>query len=178
MGSEMCIRDRFKKKGSCNYCKKPGHYENQCRFKKKNSKSQVNLTEAEENLDMIVAVVSELFLVNNMEWILDTGATRHVCKDRSMFTSYQATGDEEQVFMGNARSSPVVGKGNILLKLTSGKTLLLKNVLHVPDIRRNLISGSLLNKAGVKLVIDSDKLIMTKMELSLERATAMMVCLL
>ena len=46
---------------------------------------------------------------------------------------------EEQVFMGDSRSSPVIGKGKVLLKLTFGKVLALSNVLHVSDIRWNLV---------------------------------------
>lgn len=58
--------------------------------------------------------------------------------------------------MGNSSSSEVLGKGNVFLKLNSGKTLSLKNVLYVPSLRRNLISGALLNKAEVKLVFEGD----------------------
>ncbi|RVW59406.1 hypothetical protein CK203_106249 [Vitis vinifera] len=36
---------------------------------------------------------------------------------------------------GDSRSTPVIGKGKVLLKLTSGKVLALSHVLHVPDIR-------------------------------------------
>ncbi|KAK9668952.1 hypothetical protein RND81_13G098400 [Saponaria officinalis] len=53
-------------------------------------------------------------------------------------------------------------KGKVLLQLTLGKSLELNNVLHVPDIRRNLISGTLLNKAGIKLTFGSDKLVLTE----------------
>ena len=37
--------------------------------------------------------------------------------------------------MGDSRSTPVIGKEKVLLKLTSGKVLSLSDVLHVPDIR-------------------------------------------
>ncbi|RVW34083.1 hypothetical protein CK203_084317 [Vitis vinifera] len=53
---------------------------------------------------------------------------------------------EEQVFMGNSRSTLVIGKLKVLLKLTSGKVLALSDVLHVPDIHWNLVSVSLLGK--------------------------------
>ena len=69
---------------------------------------------------------------------------------------------EEQVLMGDSRSSLVIGKGKVLLKLTSGKVLALSDVLHVPNIRWNLVSVSLLRKAGVKIRFDSDKIVLTK----------------
>ena len=34
--------------------------------------------------------------------------------------------------------------------------------MHVPDIHKNLVSGSLINNAGFKLVFISDKFILTK----------------
>lgn len=46
--------------------------------------------------------------------------------------------------------------------MTSGKEVTLRNVLHVKDIRKNLVSGSLLSKAGFRLVFESDKFILTK----------------
>ena len=48
------------------------------------------------------------------------------------------------------------------LKLTSGKIVQLKNVQHVPSIRKNLINGSLLCRYGYKLVFESNKCIMSK----------------
>ena len=58
------------------------------------------------------------------------------------------------VYVGDNRSMPVSGKGKILFKLTSGKTLSLNNVLHVPHFRHNLISVHLLGKAGFKVLFD------------------------
>ena len=46
--------------------------------------------------------------------------------------------------------------------MTSGKELTLNDVLHVPEIRKNLVSGSLLSKKGFKLVFVSDNFILTK----------------
>ncbi|KAL0288885.1 UNVERIFIED_CONTAM: Retrovirus-related Pol polyprotein from transposon TNT 1-94 [Sesamum calycinum] len=86
--------------------------------------------------EVITVVVVEANLVENKaDWILD---------------------------MGNSTTAGVLGKGKIFLKLTSGKTLALIDVLYVPSLRRNLISGSLLNKAGLKIVLEADKLIITK----------------
>jgi hypothetical protein len=64
--------------------------------------------------------------------------------------------------MGNGSRAAVHGVGRVNLKLTSGKTLSLKNVQHVPGISRNLISGSLLCRDGHKLVFESNKFIVLK----------------
>ena len=67
--------------------------------------------------------------------------------------------------MGNAVALTVKCKGNVVIKFTSGKEMILLNVLHVPEIRKNLISGPMLSKKSFKLVFESDKLVITKGEL-------------
>ena len=64
--------------------------------------------------------------------------------------------------MGNFNAAKVVGKGSVELNFTSGKKLLLLNVLHVPDMRNNLVSAYLLRKKGFKAVLESDSIILSK----------------
>ncbi|KAK9756036.1 hypothetical protein RND81_01G068600 [Saponaria officinalis] len=132
-------------KGDCYTCEKHGHSSRDCpdgfssHGKHKVSKVQAHLTEAE---GIIAVVISEANLVVTItKWFLDTGTTRHICSSREMFKEYEAASEGECVFMGNSSTVKVLGKGNVLLKLTSGKSLELHNLLHVPDIRRNLISA-------------------------------------
>ena len=63
---------------------------------------------------------------------MNTWATRHICSDKKMFSSYQSIDNGEQLFMGNSSSSKVEGQGKVVLKITSGKELTLNDVLHVP----------------------------------------------
>ena len=92
---------------------------------------------------------------------MDTGTGVHVCSDISLFTSYQVTG-HGSVLMGNGASASVHGVGTVDLKFTSGRIVQLKNVQHVPAIKKNLVSGSLLCREGFKLVFESNKLVVTK----------------
>ena len=41
------------------------------------------------------------------------------------------------MFMGNFATSDIQGQGKVVLKMTYGKELTLKNVLYVPEIRKN-----------------------------------------
>jgi len=77
------------------------------------------------------------------------------------FSLTKKISEGENVFIDNSTSAYVIEKGNITLKLTSGTLLTLTNVLHVPEMRRNIISGSLLMKASLKLTFVSDRLVMT-----------------
>ncbi|GJU29862.1 hypothetical protein Tco_1173451, partial [Tanacetum coccineum] len=105
------------------------------------------------------AMISEVNLVgtNNSGWWIDTGATRHVYADKSMFHSFRAVDNGQKRYMGNSATADIKGEGDVILKMTSEKELKLTNVLYVPEIRKNLVSGWLLNKFGFRLVFESDK---------------------
>ena len=75
---------------------------------------------------------------------------------------FKLSDGEEQVYLGDSHSIPVMGKGKILLKLTSGKIFSMKNVLNIPNIRYNLISYFYLGRVGVKVSFEWDKIVMTK----------------
>ena len=114
-----------------------------------------------EGDDIIVFVVSQANMVTNSKnWVVDSGATRHICANRDAFTSYTLIGDDEKVVYLD--DSQVLGKGKVMLKLTLGKTLALNDVLHVPNIRANLVVAALLGKVGVKVSFESDRIVMTK----------------
>ncbi|CAL2244459.1 unnamed protein product [Prunus armeniaca] len=66
------------------------------------------------------------------------------------------------VTLGNDTVAQVLGIRDIELKMTSGKVLVLKEVRHVPNVRRNLISGSSLVQQGYKVVLESKKVVITK----------------
>ncbi|GKD70691.1 hypothetical protein Tco_1324781, partial [Tanacetum coccineum] len=85
----------------------------------------------------LTAMISEVNLVgsNASEWWVDTG---------------------------NSATSEIKGEGGVVLKMTSRKELKLKNVLFVLEVRKNLVSGWLLNKFGFRLVFESDKFLLTK----------------
>ncbi|KAJ9560824.1 hypothetical protein OSB04_005984 [Centaurea solstitialis] len=85
----------------------------------------------------------------NQFWV-DIGATRHICNSKSMFSSYQKVNDEEAMYMGNATTVKIDGKGKGKLKLTSGKDLVLTDVLHVAAITKNLIFGPTHSMIAIK----------------------------
>jgi hypothetical protein len=78
-----------------------------------------------------------------------------------LFSSEQV-GRVASLLMGNGAHASVRSIGKVDLKLTSGKTVQLKNVQHVPSIRKNLISGYLLCHDGYKLVFESNKCVLSK----------------
>ncbi|KAB2628020.1 nucleobase-ascorbate transporter 3-like [Pyrus ussuriensis x Pyrus communis] len=101
---------------------------------KANSTSQANIVEGQ-----LIAMISEINVVDGSEgWWVDNGASRH-----------KGVG-------GDSLSTDVAGTGEVELKLTSGKTMTLKDVMHTPAIRKNLVSYFLLNKAGFTQTFEAD----------------------
>ena len=153
-------QEQFKgKKGPCFVCGKPGHYARECRFRKDQKGAVVNAIDEE-----IIATLSDVCVVQGkvQGWWYDTCATVHVTYDKSLFKTFEDAKGDQEVQMGNEGRSKVLGKGTIEVVFTSGKKVTLKNVLYVPDMNKNLVSGDLLGKPGIKAVFESGKLILTK----------------
>ena len=83
----------------------------------------------------------------------DTGATRHIFRERKFFHDYADLDTPLSVHgFGSKLSAVAIGKGSIVLKASVGnstRTFSLSNVLHIPSARCNLISGSRLDRKGV-----------------------------
>ncbi|GJY56093.1 zinc finger, CCHC-type containing protein [Tanacetum coccineum] len=101
-------------------------------------------------------------VVDAVAWWIDSGVTTHVCKDRCWFKTYDPVKDKYVLYMGDDHFAPVHGKGSMTLEFSSGKTITLFNVLYVPKLLKNLVSGPILNKCGYKRVYESDKYILSK----------------
>ncbi|GJT46352.1 zinc finger, CCHC-type containing protein [Tanacetum coccineum] len=139
--------------------KRKGHIKRYCKNpKKKNQNSnkkdgyanaleQVDTTEFTAMVsEMNIGMIQELHMASvttTDDWWYDSGATTHV-----------------------------IGSGNMEIQFTIEKKLTLMNVLHVSNIRKNLVFGFKLCKSGVKAVIESNKVILSKANVFVGKAYA------
>ncbi|GAA0185789.1 hypothetical protein LIER_33077 [Lithospermum erythrorhizon] len=66
---------------------------------------QVHLVESN---DVIIAVVVEANLVANFnDWVLDTGASRHLWANKEMFQDFEEVADGDCVYMGNSATAGI-----------------------------------------------------------------------
>ncbi|OMO99089.1 Integrase, catalytic core [Corchorus capsularis] len=116
---------------------------------KKNSEEESNVTVVvsdEEAVSLICGHGDCNHVADpSIEWIVDTGATYHCVPKRELSTTYKA-GDFGETRMGNKSVSQIVGIGDIVVQTSTGCTLTLKNVRHIPDLRMNLLSINVLDK--------------------------------
>ncbi|XP_076954573.1 uncharacterized protein LOC143629096 [Bidens hawaiensis] len=115
---------------------------------KKLKRERAHLVE-EDGTPLVAMVTEEAAFVEEVNvvgdapkgWYVDTGATRHVCGNKQLFKNFKEAMGDQKLYMGNKATADI-------LKWTSGMELTLTKVLHVPEIRKNLVSGWMLNKHG------------------------------
>ena len=158
-----------KAKPTCWKCGKSGHIKRDCKGVNVGNKANGSGTKGQNMFNessqvYYVTYVSEAYFVqdDDVAWWIDSGATTHVCKDRCWFKTYESLDDGSILHMGNESTALVHGRGCVDLKFSSGKIVSLFNVLHVPNIRKNLVSSSILNNCGYKQVIESNKFVLSE----------------
>ena len=70
--------------------------------------------------------------------IADTGATDHMFPERSSFISYHRSA-KSRVRLGNNSFAPILGEGTAIVSL-NGKTVMVRDALHVPGLHSPLYS--------------------------------------
>jgi hypothetical protein len=72
-------------------------------------------------------------------WVVYSRASFHATPHRKHFLDY-VQGDFRQVHLGDDAPYKIVGMGKVKIKKSNGNQWLLKEVRHVPDLSKNLIS--------------------------------------
>ena len=96
------------------------------------------------------------------EWIIDSGATDHLCWSREDFTEYQPMkGKGIEVICANSDPMEVLGSGTVEVTMSNGQQhvlCVLQNVLHIPALGTNLLSLGQLDKRGYRTHISKGKI--------------------
>ncbi|KAL8144221.1 hypothetical protein V2J09_017253 [Rumex salicifolius] len=126
----------------CWNCGKTGHYKNQCRSAPKNqeTKTEVNITSSVEKDNVLICSLES----KKESWVIDSGASFHAISKKENFDSY-VSGNHGYVYLGDDQPCKVVGKGTKL-----------RDVRHIPDLRKNLISVGQLADGGYTIIFHGD----------------------
>ena len=71
-------------------------------------------------------------------WYMDTGASSHMTTSPGKLLSYFHSSFPRQIIVRNGHGIPIKGSGHTIIR-NSHRPLLLKNVLHAPNLIKNLI---------------------------------------
>ena len=85
------------------------------------------------------------------EWIKDSGYSRHMMGDKSLFSTYQVY-DGGNVTFGSKLKSKIIGKGTI-----SHDSLSIDDVAHVDNLGFNLLSISQLCRKKYKVLFSENE---------------------
>jgi hypothetical protein len=87
-------------------------------------------------------------------WVVELGDSFHATPHRKHFLDY-VQGDFGQDHLGHDAPCKIVGMGKVKIKQRNGNQGLLKEVRHVPSLRKNLIStGQLESEGCISIFID------------------------
>ena len=141
----------------CYGCGETGHFRRNCaryKYPKSRSNHEVKMVESQQDNDSsddTFAAFMEL-PSSKEKWLLDSGASSHMTRNRDLFIEYEDLKTSENVGVGDGRVLTAVGIGSIKLDmiLLPGdlNTVTLTNVLYVPDLACNLFSVSTVANKG------------------------------
>lgn len=93
------------------------------------------------------------------KWIVDSGATIHMCNQNQFLTNYTIK-EGHFVTISDGSQVPIEGYGNLIFNIIGDDKLhhkfILENVAHVPKLSVNLISVRELTKLNVKILFVND----------------------
>eukprot|EP00253_Pinus_taeda_P027098 PITA_27098 len=143
-------RQRYdKSQVQCHYCKKYGHYANECRRKQNDMNSRQNINFAnEENKNSQNVLLTCNIAQDKQEdvWFLDSRCSNHMTGNIAMFANLDEDVKSE-VTTGTDSKIAVKGKGSVSIRARNGEQMTVPEVYYVPGLKCNLLSiGQLIDK--------------------------------
>ncbi|TXG69253.1 hypothetical protein EZV62_004188 [Acer yangbiense] len=133
---------------TCQVCGKFGHSASVCYFRyDDNYMGSVPTANSNANSPSVFVATPET--VDDTTWYADSGATNHVTNDAGNLDLKSDYRGDESLMVGNGKQLDISHVGLKSLPSLTKHSIILKQVLHVPEIRKNLLSVS-------RLVNDND----------------------
>ena len=156
---------------TCYFCGKKGHIEQNCwqkfpnlrpkQSENKNSGLYARSSERDkqdsDNEDVVCLVARSIPKVARASaalWIIDSGATTHICNDKDMFSALKEI-EPIDISIGDKSDVQAIGKGSVNLTLSvRGRSVKcsLNEVLYSPKMGYNLLSVASMSRHGYQTV--------------------------
>lgn len=117
-----------------------------------------NLPSYEESSNRVlkITVDHETEISDPNEFVIDSGATNHIINYGGYFKNYKTS--NKYVMTANHQKIDIVGTGNVdVWSYPDGNAIkvTLKDVLHCPDIKRNLLSAMKFDNEGYSVMLEN-----------------------
>nr|KYP45414.1 Retrovirus-related Pol polyprotein from transposon TNT 1-94 [Cajanus cajan] len=136
-------------KQQCQVCGKIGHIAFYCwhrydqQFAEPNFNNNTNSTNSGTSQQMQAMFVGSQTMPYDDQWYPDSGATNHLTPDLNNLGSRTTTIGQDKIHMGNGQAIGINHTGTSMFHTRmSPKVFILKDLLHVPHITKNLLSVS------------------------------------
>ena len=149
----------------CDYCGKSDHPSSMC-FKRRFDVDR-NRAYAAQHHDNVVPETScvlcsvppdrILHVRDGSIFIIDSGATGNMTYESKWLHNYHPLPVKRVVYLADDTTCQVKGIGDLYLGTLSSSTRVLRGVLHVPDLQRNLLSVARLVDLGLSVGFDHTK---------------------
>lgn len=182
----VCRKPRYDKRiknpkskqiGPCFRCNEFGHLISNCPAKNSSSlienRLEGNLATFHFHCDLedpttvfdqesfvIETVACQTEVQDKRSWVIDTGATGHFCNNRELFLDFKPINANISLAVNDAESK-IMGIGTVLFTVYikgQKRDIYLHNCMYSPNLRRNLLSGSIIEKNGCHFLGSSGKL--------------------
>lgn len=144
---------------TCFFCGKPNHLKRDCPlFKERNDNLRNKENESAKMARFNNWYSNVSFKGANVDWIVDSGASSHMCCDMSFFSKLEAI-DPVLVEIADGETLVANKKGTVSLRLnlSNGRMEInLEDVLFVPKLKANLVSVRRLTRKGYSVVFVDD----------------------
>ena len=104
----------------------------------------------------VMSCISSRNYINGVLWFVDSGATDHICADRTFFSSFRR--EVGSIKQGDGESM-WLGRGDVIITFDvqgSSQGAVLSDVIYAPNFTKNLISVSRLRKNGLSITVTPD----------------------
>lgn len=171
----------------CSFCSKPNHTEAKCykkhgfpvghpRHVKKESAQAASSNIPNNTIVMNYSAVSACCLTSasasastssTLDWLIDSGASTHICSQRSSFSSLRPLDQPVLINIADGRAIRAISIGDISLDVLcdgSWFSMVIRNVLFAPELKMNLISVSRLTADGMVVSFFDNQCRITKLD--------------
>ena len=157
-GQVVFAAQTIRPKPTCSYCGRSGHGREKCWYlnglPKHLQKQSSTDSENDQKLAFVTCALNcQLLHTPANAWVLDSGATTHVCSNENLFHNGLKDSVKQQIFVGNGEIITAEKSGCI--QITPGFEL--KDVLYCPQLKVNLLSVNKLLEDGFDVYFSNDE---------------------
>lgn len=135
--------EALKKRTRCGNCRQLGHWWRECPEKKRGDLANKQDGDKQPHKLNICLNLGDLPSEASNLWVVDTGATGHMCNNALWFSQLELYDNPLGASVGDGRSIPILGKGTIKFSCQINGVEIegeMKNVNFIPSLATNLFS--------------------------------------